>query len=529
MALPTELLQSIFLTTPYETFARARLVCRRWYHAASTAYLLRKALEQTPTPLPPLHSLSEHAWNDLFDEVTRLNLLSYWARGPSKSVSTRRLPRECTPAMPSVSSRDGRRVAVLDGTKITVHDLDGDAIYGFNLAYTLYPLLENLTQRGLNQGFARYRLAISSRASLVAISLGKIIQVYDYRDPASFGSPAEYVLGQLGTSIFTPLSHPGPNYQDTDGVVEGLEFGDDDEGLLRVIIGKEASANRVSRVRYLGDPSSVSSTSGKPCLNYWRENLNKVYLDSVALAMNLPNNDYKTAFKGLRLLPRSYPEHDSTPASRAVIAALQTQDIQEYCIASISPSPTTAPSSNAQPSITIIRHLPSKPTTCTSSPKPSSAPSTPLPPPTMTANNNKATTTHNLASASQFRFTPLHLPPVTAQNPLITVSDDARLLAVYEAGAGHSCRYLSGGAVFVYCLDGRADDGVDGDADAGMHGEGGGDGANGRGDAGAGGVTPWSYLVDIVDADIEGVRIVGADGSYTVVALAGQQVIQWRL
>lgn len=525
MALPTELLQSILLTTPYETFAHARLVNRRWYHAASTAYILRKALEQTPTPLPPLHSLSENAWNDLFDQVTRLSLLRYWTRGPSKSVSNRRLPRGCTPAMPSVSSRDGRRVAVLDGTKITVHDLDGDAIYGFNLAHTLYPLLDTLTQHGLNQGFARYRLAISSRASLVAISIGKIIQIYDYRDPASLGFPAEYVLGQLGTSIFTSLSHPGPNYLDTDGVVEGLEFADDHEGLLRVVIGKEASANRISRVQYLGDPSLVSSTSGKACLDYWRKSLNKVYLDSVALATNLPNNDYKTVFKGLRLLPRSYPEHNNTTTSRSVIAALQTQDTQEYCIASIppTPTPTPAPSSNAQPPITITRHLPSQPTT-TSPPTPSSTP-LPLPP---TINNNKSTTTQNLLSASQSRFVPLHLPPLTAQNPLITVSDDARLLAVYEAGAGHSCRYLSGGAVFVYCLDGPVDDGVD--ADACMHGADGGDGVNGgSGDAGAGGVLPWSYLVDIVDVDVEGVRIVGADGEYTVVALAGQQVIQWRL
>lgn len=408
----------------------------------------------------------------------------------------------------------------MKGSQVTVYDLDLEQgeTFRFTLAQSLYPLwtsvcralLEGGVGYGANQGYARHRLAISSHSSLVAVGLGKTIQIYDYQDPNNLNSPVEYVLGQTETVFSSSSPAPGPNYRETDGVVESLEFVDDDEDmLLRVAIGKESNPNRTCRVRYLGDPSGCSQ---KGSLEYWRENINRVYLDSVALATILPNNDYKTAFNGIRLLPKS-----PSTSSRSFIAALKTQDIQTYCIATVTPSSSSLPEDDDQ-QIIISHHLPSKtnhlkPT----SPIPSSSPS----PATECANqplidqslNDKAIVTQNLQTASANRWHSIHLPAVTARNPLISVSDDGRLLVVYEQGAGHSFRYMAGGALYVFNLDGVRSTGV-GCEEGKM-------------------VQPWSYLLDIMDVDVDSIKVRsgGYANVYTVTATAlnGQRVLEWRL
>lgn len=156
-----------------------------------------------------------------------------------------------------------------------------------------------------------------------------------------------------------PSSTPSsPNYQETDGVVESLQFADDDT-LLRVGIGKESNPNRSTRVQYLGNPSSSSSSSKGQCLEYWRENLNQVYLDSVALATLLPDNDHKTAFKGLRLFPTATAVA-ATTSSRSFIAALQTKDTRGYCIAEINHHHHHHQGTDVNVTITVTRHPPSR-------------------------------------------------------------------------------------------------------------------------------------------------------------------------
>lgn len=522
LPLPTELIQSILHFTDTETYHSARFTSRHWYNAASTPYMLRKTLEQTPTLLPALNSLPETNWNTLFNQVSRLNLLDHRLHC-HKTISVADLPQESTASTPLATSHDGRKTAVLKGSQITIYDHNDEGKFDLTLSQSLYPLwtsvcralLEGGAGYGANQGYARHQLAVSSRSSLVAVGLGKTIQIYDYKDPDNLGSPVEYVLGQTETVFSSSSPAPGPNYRETDGVVEALEFVDGDEDmLLRVGIGKESNPNRTCRVRYLGDPSRSSHTQQQSTLEYWSQNINRVYLDSVALATILPNNDYKTALNGIHLLQLS-----PSTTSRSFIAALKTQDVQGYCIATVTPSSSPLPDDEEQ-QIIISHHLPSKTNYLTPSSHPTTSKATNTSDPTNISLidqtlNDKAVVTQNLNTASTNRWDTIHLPAVTAKNPLISISNDGQLLVVYEQGAGHSFRYMAGGGLYVFSLDAST---------------------TGTGGSGEKTVQPWSYLLDIVDVDVEGLKVAKSETGYgtngytvTATALNGQRVMEWCL
>lgn len=510
LTLPTELLQAILSLTDTQTYISSRLVCRRWHHASATPFLLRDALAKIPPSviapsLPSLDALRDDAWNGLFEEVCRRNLVRCWRR---TQKTTRRSSKRGTNSIPvTATSSDGGKTVVLQGAQVTVHEHGAGNSFVFTLAPSLYPLWTSICRAllrssaglGGNQGYAKHRLAISSHARLVAVALGKTIQIYEYGHVEEGHShrrgPAEYILGQTESAFVSSVCPPpGANYRETDGVVEKVEFVEKG-ALLRVAVGKESNPNRSSRVRYLGDPSLCLQPQ-QVSLGYWKQALNRVYLDSVALATNLPNNDYKTAFKGLCLLPSSFPGSSSSPFSRCCIAALQTQDTQEYCIANMSPS-----------QIKIAHHFPSK-TSTLNSPTPESTHLF-LEKYTQT---DKATTTQNLHRASLSRWDPVHLPAASTQNPVIHVSDDNRVLVVYEPGAGHSFGYLGGGAVYVYSMHPASGSELDGDG--GVR------------------VRPWSFLLDIVDVDVETLSVVRREeGTYRVTgtAMGGQEVTEWCL
>ena len=459
--LPTELIQTIILlaTNPSQdtaTYYSARLTCHRWYKAASTPFILREVISQTPaiapTPLPPLHSLTERDWNILFNQVVCLNLLHHRTgtisgSGPGRAVqySARELLPGCTSSTPTATPGDGKKLAALKGAQVAVYnnnDQGNTCESTFTLTQSLYPswasICHGLHQGGLgsSHGYARHRLAISSHGNLLAVGLEKKIQIYDYNDTKNTNNtPAEYVLGQTETVFIPPSSIPSsPNYQETDGVVESLEFVDNDT-LLRVAIGKESNPNRSTRAQYLGNPSS----SKGQCLEYWRENLSRIYLDSVTLATLVPDNDHKTAFKGLRLFPRVAA---TAKSSRSFIAALQTQETCGYCIAEINHHHGT----DANVTITIERHLPSRTNHHHHSPNATTTTTTAI----QEETNSKP---QPLSLAAQSRWNLIHLPTATTQNPLLTISSDEKLLLIYEPGAGHSYRCMKGGAVYVYCLE----------------------------------------------------------------------------
>lgn len=451
----------------------------------------------------------------------RAGTISASGFGRAVQYGTRELPPGCASSTPMATSGDGKKLAALKGAQVTVYnnnDRGNTYESTFTLDQSLYPswtsICRALHQGGLrsNHGYAKHHLAISSHGNLLAVGLGEKIQIYDYNDAKNTNNtPAEYVLGQTET-VFIPLSSTpsSPNYQETDGVVESLEFVDNDS-LLRVAIGKESNPNRSTRVRYLGNPSS----SKGQCLKYWRENLNRVYLDSVALATLVPDNDHKTAFKGLRLFPRVAA---TATSSRSFIAALQSQETSGYCIAEINHHRPQQADANV--TLTIKCHLPSRayhhhsPNTTTTTT-------------TTTIQEETNSKPQTLSLAAQSRWNLIHLPTVTTQNPLLTIPSNDKLLLVYEPGAGHSYWCMKGGAVYVYCLETFAPISFSLSSTAGET-------SFQAKDAVM--VQPWSYLLNVVDVDVEKLEVTRSRGGisagddlYTVTALGGGKVFRWCL
>lgn len=524
--LPTEIIQSILSFTNPDTFCSARLACSTWLHAASTAFMIRKALDQAPFTLPPIHSMTEEDWNLLFSHVAHLNLLGMRDH-TAKTITRRTFPTECSPSTTFKLSNDGRKLVILKGSRVNVYDLrDDDNGGAFQLSFSrsLYPLWTTvfwtLAEGGagffaISEQYAKYRLAISSTGDVVAIGLGRSIQIYDLNDAETLVKPVQHILGVTHSSFSS--SPPPPDYVETDGFIRSMEFAEDDT-LLRVVLERESNPYRPTRVRYMGDPMEARRWNGSK-LDYWKANLHRIYIDSTALAASFQQNDNKVAFRELRLLPTTFNRKHltdnnndkSTEAGRFFAASLQTPEIRGYCVGFV-------PDSD-QRQVGILRLFPSQATTATTASTTTNT--SKLHAQTITSKDAEAIT-ENLQSA-RARWNSVNLPPTTAEHPHLAVSDDSKLLVVFEPGAGHLYPFASGGALYVYCLECGGP-------------------AYSRDCCGWGKLggaygqvwdvfQPWSFLLDIVDCDVEGLRCEfdSGVGGYTITALSARQLLRWHM
>nr|QOG08950.1 hypothetical protein [Aspergillus flavipes] len=561
--LPIEIVQTVLSYLDVESYHAARQSCYLWRCAASSPSMLRDALQQVPVSLPSTTgSLSRDEWNLYFGQVAHLNLLGY-RRSVEKTVSQRSLPDECSPTAVVASTPDGRTTVALKGTQVVVYEQNQPQVE-FPLASTLYPhwtavcraLMEsrNGSCMSVNQRYAKHRIALSSTCNFVAIGLGRVIQVYGLREDDKRSVPAEYVLGQ-GDVEFT--SHPGTEYEDTDGVVDGLEFADNDR-LLRVAIGKETTIHRPTRVRYLGQPEEHHEDHPEepPSFEYWKKHLHNIYTDSAALAVTLTGaDDYRSTFRGLRLLPRSYhpcsqhiqgpptppPDKHDSGSDRFFVASLQTGHTDSYCIGQITSPGQTVRVHRLFPSI-YFRPGNTIPGTRTEGPPR-------LYPPVPSSEREQAHMTYRLPEVVT-RWNAINLPSATFSSPLLAVSDDHRLLVVYEPGAGHSCCIVDGGSLYVYCMEdceaayqppkpmspvASGVPGSEGEVDSAtiydrlqMV------AANPLNDSRYDPpdiIPSWPFLLDRTSMDVDALRVERCEGKgmYIVTGEAGTEVIQWEI
>ncbi|KAE8349102.1 hypothetical protein BDV28DRAFT_141926 [Aspergillus coremiiformis] len=566
--LPLEIIQSILLHFDVETYIAARQTCRSWRCATSAPYMIRKALQQVPVSLPStINTLTPDEWTAYFAQITRLNLL-HCRQDIQKSVTQRDLPQECTPTTVASASTDGRKLVCLKGGRVTVYEReDGTSPWEYSRGITLCSQWTSVARAmleggstcctSINQQYAKQSIAVSSQGDLIAIGLGRTIQIYSLRNNHSDDllSPAEYVLGQGDSLTSTTRGH----YEDTDGVVDSLEFADDDT-LLRVAINRETTIHQPTRVRYLGCPTPAR----KPDLHYWRESINRIYLDSAALSVALAGQDeYRLIFRGLRLLSPSFPatqqqqqqpppqedQQTAPPAqesTRYFIASLQSGVIHGYCIGTATPI-----TSNTPQTVKIHRLLPSayfRPGDGISGSRTAELPQ--LNPPLPSSKCDEQHIRYNLLDTVP-RWSAANLPSATFPSPLLSISPDNKILALYEPSGNYSPTIVSGGSLYLYCLANcrpvyqpgpqrfkqptektslphqpanNPDDKLSVDTrypspDI---------------------VPSWPFLLDKVPVDIDCLEVKqsrrGEDGvlnsescAYTVTARSGRQVLEWRL
>ncbi|KAI9041337.1 F-box protein [Aspergillus affinis] len=449
--LPVEIIQSILLYMDIETYLAARLTCKSWRYAASTSLMTYKTVQQIPVALPPtIRELSENEWGTYLDQIGRINLLGFRNHVERTVTSRSRTNTWTAPATARLGYR-GRGAVRSKGSPGVVDENEiKQRLLQFPLASSLYPLWTSVC-RALSDGCndrwmmkqqqsAQPHLALSTDGRILAIGFGKRIQVFSALDDncAKNESSVEYLIKD-----------------DVHGIIESLEFEENDK-LLRLVIGQQPS-----RVRYLGLPSQASE---KADMSYWRKCIDRIYLDSIELARHLSRSSTtRLVLTGLRLLPISEETGNMSGSGsevhRQFTACLQTGHIDSYCMGSISFFHTVDVSGML--SASIDRLLPSKqfqPYTAKSR-KHSKAEQSTVPAhslPCATVNPEYTYSYGDDAPRKDYQLTNIprwdhiNLPSATCDAPQLAISDDSRILVVYEPCASPKGQ---GGSVYVYNIE----------------------------------------------------------------------------
>ncbi|PLB52451.1 hypothetical protein P170DRAFT_434218 [Aspergillus steynii IBT 23096] len=450
--LPVEIIQAILLHMDVETYLAARLTCKSWRNAASSSLMTHKTVQQIPVALPPtIRELDEDEWSIYLDQIAQINLLGF-RNHVERTVSCRQRTLDYIAPATTRQAYPGRTSAGLKGSRTYVDENDiKQQLLQFPLASSLYPLWTSVC-RALSDGchdrwMAKHQpnmqphLALSSEGRILAIGFGKRIQMFSALSgrQTEETSPVEYVIND-----------------NTHGIIESLEFEDDDK-LLRLVIDKQPS-----RVRYLGLPSHASE---KADMIYWRKYIGNTYLDSIELARSLSRSSTtRLVLAGLRLFP--LPEEPGSVVDRRseerryFTACLQTGHVDCYCMGYISfYQPAHIGSVE---SVNIHRFLPSKqfqpytakPQSRSSKPQLSTLPAHALPQATLNPDNNYNYSTYSRQNDYHLtnipRWDPINLPAASCDTPQLAISDDNALLVVYEP-----CTLPKGqgGSVYVYSVE----------------------------------------------------------------------------
>ncbi|PYH44385.1 F-box protein, partial [Aspergillus saccharolyticus JOP 1030-1] len=463
--LPIELIYCILDYLDVEDYLAVWATCRKWRAAASSSSLIRNTLQQVPILLPSrTELLTRKEWNIYFEQVVRQNLLSY--RKPIRAtVSRYELPHGCSHCTIYDTSRDGTKLVVMKGAQALLYGRqDIDSSWELIRSLPLYGLWTSVCpailggMTGDMSQHAHHRIALSPDGQFLAVGMVSTVQIYSLLgDLAGLTAPAQYTLNEDNQYL-----HPPPaNYEETNGLIESLEFADDEDGtLLRVVIGQDTTTYGPTRVRYLGNPAH--KPTGAACsFAYWRDNINQIYLDSASMAATLSvDNGDKIFLQGLRLLPRSYRpsttnnDDPTQPARRHFTACLQTgtTSTSGYCIGQLvihTPSTTTS----TPPPTSITRLLPSRhnhiPDLNIETP-----PTSPPRPTFQSIDTHHKLTTLHAATTARWNTANLPIAPAASSTsaPLIAISPDATLMCIYEPGTGHYSPIAQGGAVYVYSL-----------------------------------------------------------------------------
>ncbi|KAK1144831.1 hypothetical protein N8T08_004844 [Aspergillus melleus] len=544
--LPVEIIQSILLYMDIETYIAARLTCKSWRYAASTSLMTYKTVQQIPVSLPPtIREVSEKEWGVYLDQIGRINLLGF-RNHVERTVTCRSRTDTWTAPATTRLGYPGRGDVRSKGSPGVVDEMEiKQRLLQFPLASSLYPLWTSVC-RALSDGcndmwmmkqqqYLQPHLALSSDSRILAIGFGKRIQVFSALDDkrAENTPPAEYLIKD-----------------DTHGIIESLEFEENDK-LLRLVIGKQPS-----RVRYLGLPSHASES---PDMSYWRRCIDRIYLDSIELARHLSRSSTtRLVLAGLRLLPSSEETGNiagsGSEEHRHFSACLQTGHIDSYCMGSISFFHTAQASGML--CANIGRLLPSKqfqPYTAksrtSSKAEQSTVPTHSLPRATVDPEYTYSYGDYSHRNDYQLtnipRWDPINLPSATCDTPQLAISDDSRMLIVYEPCASPKGQ---GGSLYVYNIEPCTPmyqpfprTKPQSQVDWSIFGQ----------DFGGLGlcfvfsaafdmiksrmtdvIPSWPFLLDRLDVDIKSLKVARdttLDGAYTITAKSAEGDVEWKL
>ena len=337
-------------------------------------------------------------------------------------------------------SADVQRLVSLNGGQLDIYDVVNGEELELVSHRSLVPLW-TAASRAMSDGVtgwmslappqAKYLLALSSRGTLLAVALGRTIQIYNLNDDGS--DSVESVL-EIGSNVSTSAF----GFTTFRGMIEGLSFEDHDT-LLRLEVGKEGQVTELSRVRYLGNPLPRSGSGNTKIeehdlMEYWKRCRNDVYVDSVELSKTM-RGDRNCMLRGLQLLPTA--SSTSSVLGRFFVAAMTSSKDNAYCLGYLSESKE----------VTILSRLPCRRDRLAL---------------TSVADINNWIDQGNLGTATSRelaksipRWDPCNIAQLMTKRPVISVADDCRLMAVYEQGAGQRVSSSNGDVIYLYRLSGK--------------------------------------------------------------------------
>ncbi|KAL4941186.1 hypothetical protein BDV06DRAFT_6766 [Aspergillus oleicola] len=508
--LPNEILQAIILLLDFESFYHASRVCRLWRDAALSLHILRQQLQSVPClrDSSRLQSASEHKLRDLYAQTCRTNLI-----GLRNNITFTTVTSESTAAQISsipVRSHHGPLFVRLQGMTLSLRTSSAiptakSDTRSITLSPKIYPSPETVQQL-LSQGqtsaffssrsFATLQVAVSECGGLIAVALGQKVHVYLLQ--SGWGTEREQQHAEVTISS---------NVTDS---VRSIEFEENNQ-LLRVEVGGQEG----NYVRYLGfrkcrcsnntrsSGTGLVSVSGEMKLKYWNVALRRVHLDSRSVEEGLGGG---VSTRGMRLIPLRRPQQPKTKngsenapctcrSETHFLTLLRRVGCKNiYAVGSISNS------NNNGMIAKIIQEMPSRAVT------PQDLKSYFQLQPVLREVKSPSPSPDGAGYSQQLdRFDDATLPQAHCHDPVLSVSDDGQILAIYEQPHGQAR-----GAIYL-CLRDDEDDSVKGARDAS--------------------VVAWPFVLSTLDQGVDSLRVsVDQDTrGYTVEARSQRQSIQWRL
>ncbi|KAL4805913.1 hypothetical protein BDV18DRAFT_140155 [Aspergillus unguis] len=391
--LPTELLQGIFSLLDIESFYSAFRTCRVWRYTALSTLLLKKQLGDAPvlsaTAKESLPSLSLEKVETLFTQLCRKNLI-----GMKRDMQIRTSPTTgIAPGDIPVRSQRGCHTARLQGMTLVLEtapeDENATQVQELQLSSTIFPVADAVRQIiGYTHGgaffrprsFARMQVALGSCGEVLAVALGRRVQIYSL-----VGLGKEFVEGDISEDVLDS--------------VQRVEFADN--GLLRI----EIDGSEGMYVRYLGVPDQTKQTK----LEYWGAALQKVYLDSRTIERGLGGG---ASLRGLRVINHGGNDCEK----KCFLALLRGSDENAYIVGQMA----------QDGAVEIIQRCPTQRATLDD-----------FHSKTKETDDAQAT---SLASSSPLldRWDEENLPRAHSHEPYLTVSDDEETLVIAEPPHGNT-------------------------------------------------------------------------------------------
>ncbi|KAL3450061.1 hypothetical protein BJX65DRAFT_271284 [Aspergillus insuetus] len=479
LPVPFEILQAILLALDFESFYFASLTCSLWRSAALSTAILRQQLLSVPALAESADLLRDAAPQEiraLYKRFCQENLIGFrqsiefTETGTSKDRSTRigEIP---------VRSPNGVFSAQLHGLTVILDTSSGLLATGktreIQLSPTLYPSPDTVKQIASHaqmrsffraRSFARMQVALSQCGGLVAVALGQKVHIYALKSEKQ-----QHVEVEATESVLDSI--------------QSVEFTDDDELLRCEIDGVEGRY-----VRYLGhrrcrchQPRKVrgpkpAGTPGQR-MRYWLVGLRNGYLDSADVERRLGGG---VSLRGMQVVkaPLRRGEDCTCRSTKYFFALLREGSCERrYVVGRISDDGF----------VDIVQQIPTRRVSTY----------------TGTLDGTPAAGA-KLLSMQLGRWDSRNLPMAHSPDPLLRVSDDGKVLAVFEPPHGQSQ-----GAIYICSAESSWPDGDS-----------------------LGTSVAWPFALCSLDTELDSLNVLrdGDDtGGYVVSAQSQEHAMQWRL